>query len=73
MSTPSEIIKSERPGWFRVWEGVQYGVLAASALVVILPILGIFWFLIQKGASAVNWEFITRPPEQFIIVPLMPV
>jgi len=66
MSTPSEIIKSGRPAWFQLWERVQFGVLAASALVVILPILGIFWFLIQKGASAVNWEFLTRPPEQFM-------
>jgi ABC-type phosphate transport system permease subunit len=66
MSTPSEIIRSPRPVWFQLWERVQFVVLAGSALAVILPIVAIFWFLIQKGGSAISWDFISKAPEQFM-------
>jgi len=60
----SALLGGKRPVWFRIWEGCQYGVLALSTLSVLLPILGISWFLASKGLAALNWEFITKAPEK---------
>jgi phosphate transport system permease protein len=55
-----------RPAWFRAWESVQYCLLAASMLAVILPIVAITWFLVSKGGPALSPAFVTRPPEHFM-------
>ena len=60
------LLRSERPQSFRVWEGAQYAILALSALVVVVPILLIAWFLVTKGAPAISWEFLTQPPRRMM-------
>jgi phosphate transport system permease protein len=59
-------MKSSRPPLFRIWEAVQYGLLGASALVVVVPIVAVVAFLVAKGASALSWGFITQPPRMFM-------
>ena len=59
-------LQSRRGPMFQLWEGLQYGVLALSTLAVILPIIAVVYFLIQKGGGALSLEFITQPPKQFM-------
>lgn len=37
--------------------------LALSTLAIVLPVLGILYFLIRLGASAISWEFLTVMPK----------
>lgn len=60
------VLASSRPRWFRAWEGLQYALLTASAVAVILPILAVTWVLIQKGGPALSFKFVSSPPEQFM-------
>lgn len=48
---------------FRFWEAVQFVLLAASMLVVVLPIIAITVILVQKGGPAISWEFLTQAPK----------
>jgi phosphate transport system permease protein len=52
-----------RQPWFRAWEAVQFGLLAASMLLVLLPIIAITFLLIQKGGPAISWVFLSQPPK----------
>lgn len=66
MSERASLLQSSRSPASRVWEGVQYTLLACSTLAVVLPILAVAWILIQKGAPALSLEFITKPPMRFM-------
>lgn len=46
----------------RTKERVIYTLLTASAVVVVLPVLLILYFLISKGGPGLSWEFLTAPP-----------
>jgi phosphate transport system permease protein len=36
--------------------------LAAAAVLVVAPLLAIFAYLVYKGASSINWAFLTHTP-----------
>lgn len=57
-------MKSKRPAWFKAWETVQYALLGASMLAVILPIVLITYYLVKRGLPAISWEFLTAPPKE---------
>jgi phosphate transport system permease protein len=46
----------------RFWDAVGYLILAGSALLVVIPIFVIFYFLLTKGARWVTWSFLTENP-----------
>jgi phosphate transport system permease protein len=66
VSQQSSLLRSSRSPAFRLWENVQYVLLACSALAVVLPILAVAWILFQKGGPAISLEFITKPPMRFM-------
>jgi phosphate transport system permease protein len=35
-------------------------ILALSALVALIPLLSVFWYVVQQGASSLNWNFFTQ-------------
>jgi phosphate transport system permease protein len=41
---------------------IAFTVLGIAATVVIVPVIVIFVILIQKGAPAINWQFLTQMP-----------
>ncbi|MCL6629222.1 MAG: phosphate ABC transporter permease PstA [Armatimonadetes bacterium] len=43
-------------------EVIAFAVLRAAAFVVVLPVLLIVYFLVQKGAPALSWKFLTTMP-----------
>jgi phosphate transport system permease protein len=43
-------------------EKTAFALLALSALVVIIPVAAIVYFLIANGAKAISWTFLTQPP-----------
>jgi phosphate transport system permease protein len=43
-------------------EKIAFGVLSASTLFVIIPVLLIIYFLVVNGAPAISWEFLTSMP-----------
>jgi phosphate transport system permease protein len=46
----------------RFWDALGYAVLVASALLVVVPIAVILYYLCMKGARAVTWSFLTENP-----------
>jgi phosphate transport system permease protein len=46
----------------RLWDVLGYAVLAGSAVLVVLPIVVIFYYLMLKGGRAVTWSFLTQNP-----------
>lgn len=50
---------------FRRWFVDHLATLLASAaaLLVLAPLVAIFGYLVYKGASAINWAFLTQPPK----------
>jgi len=47
-------------------ERIIYVLLALSAVVVVLPVLLIVYFLVSKGVAALSWEFLTQPPRGYM-------
>jgi phosphate transport system permease protein len=47
----------------RLLEQLVIGLFALSTLVVIMPIVLIFYFLLSRGLGAINWAFLTQPPK----------
>lgn len=43
-------------------EKLVFALLALSALVVVIPVAAILYFLVSRGASAVTWSFLTEMP-----------
>jgi len=43
-------------------EVLAFAVLRAAAFIVVLPVLLIVYFLVQKGAPALSWKFLTTMP-----------
>ena len=41
---------------------IVFAMLSLSALVVVLPVVAIIFFLIAKGGPAMNWSFLTEMP-----------
>ncbi|MHB0912994.1 MAG: phosphate ABC transporter permease PstA [Armatimonadota bacterium] len=41
---------------------IMQGVLSASAVAVVLPVLAVIYFLISKGAPGLSWSFLTEMP-----------
>ena len=41
---------------------VAFMLLGLSAIVVVLPVLAMAYFLLSKGACAISWEFLTQAP-----------
>lgn len=39
-----------------------FGILGLSTLIVVLPVILILYYLIAKGAAAINWSFLTQMP-----------
>lgn len=46
----------------RFWDAVGHAILAGSALVVVVPIVVIFYYLLSRGLTAVDWGFLTEYP-----------
>src|ERR1044071_4320660 len=46
----------------RFWDAIGYLILAGSALLVVIPIFVIFYYLLTKGGRAVTWSFLTENP-----------
>lgn len=46
----------------RFWDAIGYLILAGSALLVVIPIFVIFYYLLAKGARSVTWSFLTENP-----------
>jgi phosphate transport system permease protein len=46
----------------RFWDMLGHAILAGSAILVVIPILVILYYLLQRGLSAVDWGFITQNP-----------
>lgn len=44
-------------------EKIAFGLLSASTVFVIIPVLAIVYFLAVNGAPAISWEFITEMPK----------
>lgn len=43
-------------------ERLVFGILAVSALVVMVPVIAVIVYLIVKGISAISWSFLTEMP-----------
>ena len=48
--------------WRYVRQGLFFGVVRLSALVITLVLLGIIAFLLVNGFRAITWDFLTLPP-----------
>jgi phosphate transport system permease protein len=46
----------------RFWDTIGYLILAGSALLVVIPIFVIFYYLLTKGGRSVTWSFLTENP-----------
>jgi phosphate transport system permease protein len=51
--------RRSRPG---IWEILGYGVLIGSAVLVVVPIVFIAYYLLAKGVTAISWSFLTQNP-----------
>ena len=43
-------------------ESIAFALLRATAFIVVLPVLLVVFFLVQKGAPALSWKFLTTMP-----------
>jgi phosphate transport system permease protein len=41
---------------------IAFTLLGIASAIVIVPVIVIFWILIQKGLPAINWQFLTAMP-----------
>lgn len=56
-------VLSERPSWRRLWsDRVATGVMFATVLIALLPVLLIFYYIFREGLAVTNWEFLTQAP-----------
>lgn len=46
----------------QVSEKIAIGLISATAVVVILPIVMVVLFIVVQGIGTVNWEFLSQPP-----------
>lgn len=46
----------------QVTEKIAIGLISATAVVVILPIVMVVLFIVVQGIGTVNWEFLSQPP-----------
>jgi phosphate transport system permease protein len=58
----------KRHTWRVIKSGVASAIAFLSAVVVIAPLGFVFFYLIQKGASSVNWSFFTELPKPVGVV-----
>src|SRR5450432_1083906 len=49
--------------WRKFKNGLMQIVTCACAILVVLPLVLVFYHLIQEGFSSVNWAFFTRLPK----------
>ena len=48
--------------WRYLKQSVFFSMVRASALIITLALGGIVFYIVYNGYSAINWEFITKPP-----------
>jgi phosphate transport system permease protein len=46
----------------RLSQNLAFTILRAAGFTVVLPVLLVIYFLVSKGAGAINWEFLTAMP-----------
>jgi phosphate transport system permease protein len=49
--------------WRKIKSALASGTAFASAILVIAPLALVFFYLLAKGASSVNWDFFTKLPK----------
>src|SRR5437660_12728141 len=54
---------SSRHRWRKFKNGLMQAVTCTCALLVIVPLLLIFYYVLKSGIGAVNWDFLTKLPK----------
>src|SRR5438045_9349216 len=57
-----------RHTWRLIKSGAASAIALLSAVVVIAPLGFVFFYLVEKGASSVNWSFFTELPKPVGVV-----
>jgi phosphate transport system permease protein len=56
-------IRHDYQGWRKFKSGLASALSTVAALLVIAPLALVFFYLLQKGAGSVNWNFFTQLPK----------
>jgi phosphate transport system permease protein len=56
-------MRHDHQGWRKFKSGLASTLSTVAALLVIAPLGLVFFYLLQKGAGAVNWDFFTQLPK----------
>src|SRR6201987_1057103 len=63
MRSPSQGISRGLRTWRRITDHSATAFAIATAVLVIVPLMAIFVYLLIKGIGAINWDFLTKTPK----------
>ena len=54
--------KNNSMRWRYLKQSLFFGTVRLSALIIVLALGGILFYIIVNGIGAISWDFITKPP-----------